>query len=401
MQSPPSLPSGSGIVDRSSHTPRPAPAAAGSPTPSGKSSVRRTALASIALLVVAAVVVAVVLALKHFVAESAAAGNAGHGEPPEFVESAVARTQSFARATTAIGTVRALQSINLQNELAGTVRSVGLKTSQVVEAGAVLVELDVAVEQAEQLSLEAEARLAESMLKRMEQAEKNQGASAADVDRARAEHDKTIANVERIKALIERKRIRAPFRARVGMVDLHVGQYLEPGTILTTLQGVDEAVHIDFAVTQEAATRLAVGNDIEVTSGEQVAKATIVAMDARVESSTRNMWIRALLSGTKPLPAPGASVRVRVPVEVAHEVVVVPVSALRRGPSGDHVFVLEKAADGALRSKARHVTSGAPLGDDIVIAKGLAVGERVATTGSFKLREGALIHDTSATPTKQ
>jgi len=363
----------------------------------------RSPLAKIAASVVLILVVVGIGAGIWFVKQrgKAAASAQPHPEMAFAVESAVASTKTYARSTTAIGTVRALQSIDLKNELAGTVRQVQLKSGEVVDAGTVLVELDIAVETAELAALEAEAKLAGSLLARTEQALKDQGASAADVDRARAEHDRAAANVARTKALIEQKRVRAPFKARVGMVDLHVGQYLVPGTTITTLQGVDDAVHIDFSVTQEAATTLAVGGEVEVSIGERSAKAKIVAMDARVESATRNMWIRALLQGLQPLPAPGASVRVRVPVEAPHEVVVLPVSALRRGPGGDYMWSLEKAPDGKLRAKTRRVTTGAVLGDEVVVVKGVEVGDRVAALGSFKIpAEGVLVDDKSQ-PAKQ
>lgn len=358
------------------------------------------ALSGVLLILVVCALGGALYYLKNGKDAAAAALAAQQPEWADSIESAVARTVPHARSTTAIGTVRALQSINLQNELAGTVRQVHLNAGDVVDAGTLLVELDVAVETAELAALEAEAKLAASLLARTEQAEKDQGASAADVDRARAERDKAMANVARTKAVIEQKRVRAPFRARVGMVDLHPGQYLVPGTVITTLQGVDEAVHIDFSVTQEAAATLAVGGDLQVTIGDRVANAKIVAIDARVESATRNMWVRALLKGAQPLPAPGASVRVRVPVEALHDVVVVPVSALRRGPGGDYVFALEAGPDGSLRSKTRRVTTGAVLGDDIVIASGLATGDRVAAVGSFKLHENGLVIDKSQ-PSKQ
>ncbi|MCA8955066.1 MAG: efflux RND transporter periplasmic adaptor subunit, partial [Planctomycetes bacterium] len=262
----------------------------------------------------------------------------------------------------------------------------------VVEPGTLLVQLDVTVEEAELKALEAEARLAASMLSRMQKAMGYQGASAADVDRARAEHDKTLANVARVKALIERKRLRAPFRARVGMVDLHKGQYLEAGTAVTTLQGVANAIHIDFAVTQEAASTLQTGTAVRVTfvGRNTPAVAKIVAIDARVEAATRSTWVRAELEGGV-LPPPGASVRVQTPVEPLHDVLIVPVSSLRRGPAGDHVFVLANGKDGKLRATQRRVKGGAMLGDEIVIHSGLKEGEQVASTGSFKLREGVLV----------
>lgn len=355
--------------------------------------VRRT-VASVLLILVVVGATFGLAAWKKNHNEASAAAAAAQPEMPWPVEAAEVRTRPFARSTTTIGTVRALQSITLRNELPGTVHTVALQTGALVEAGALLVELDVTVEQAELNALEAEARLAETMLGRMDQAMKSQGASAADVDRARAQHDMALANVERTKALIERKRVRAPFKALVGMVDLHKGQYLEPGTEITTLQGVDAAVHVDFAVPQDTAARLQVGGEVEIgTAGhDQPLKAKIVAIDARVESATRNTWIRALLTGNGQIPRPGASVRVRTPVEAQHEVSVVPVSALRRGPDGAYVYAVVTAPDGKLRADLRRVTAGTTLGDEVVIADGVKAGERIVTTGSFKLQPGFLLN---------
>ena len=364
--------------------------------------VRRT-LASLLLLGATAGIAFGLMTWKSGNLAAAASAASQQPEPSETVEAAEARTRPHARTTTAIGTARALQSITLRNELPGTVQHVAMQPGEIVKADSVLVELDVSVEQAELAALEAESRLAASMLGRMEQALKEQGASAADVDRARAEHDKALANVARTKALIERKRLKAPFDARVGMVDLHKGQYLEPGTQITTLQSVDQSIHIDFAVTQDIAAMLRLGDQIEVVSGGRTlpSQAKLVAIDARVEAATRNTWIRALLAGQGTLPQPGASVRVQLPVEAVHDVLVVPVSALRRGPGGDHVFVLAPDKDGKTRAHMRRVASGSTIGDEVIVKEGVAPGDRVATTGSFKLREGVLVNVAAATTQPQ
>jgi len=324
---------------------------------------------------------------------AAAAAAGAHGEQPESIGATTVESRPYTRTSTAIGTVRALRSITLRNELAGTVRKVELRTGKIVEQDELLVELDVAVEQAQLAALQAESRLAETMLGRMERALEQQGASAADVDRARAERDMAVANVERLEAIIEQKRLRAPFKAKVGFVDLHVGQYLQPGTEITTLQGIDDALHVDFAVTQEVARHLDVGVpiDVVIAPGSDAVQAEIVALDARVDVETRNTWVRAELRGVQPQPQPGSSVRVRMPVSAPRDVCVVPVSALRRGPAGNSVFVLAPDSFGAMRSHERRVRSGAVLGDLVVIEEGLTAGEQVATTGSFKLREGALV----------
>ena len=328
-------------------------------------------------------------------------------EPVSAVTVAESRTRPHQRTTTAIGTVLALQSVTLRNELAGTVREVRLTPGEVVEVGALLVAQDVSVEEAELRALQAQSALAETMLGRMQRASESHGASAADVDRARAERDVAQANVARLAAVIARKTIRAPFRARVGLADVHPGQYLNEGTQLTTLQGVDPAVHVDFAVAQDVAAALRVGQAVEVNAiGDSRAySAAIVALDSRVDPVTRNALVRARLEGDA-LPSPGSSVRVRVPVGPELDAVTVPVSALRKGPTGDHVFVVGPDEQGKSRGgrgagggggvgggggRGGGGESGPMLGDEIVIVGGLASGEQVAAAGSFKLFDGMLV----------
>jgi len=107
--------------------------------------------------------------------------------------------------------------------------------------------------------------------------------------------------------------------------------------------------------------------------------------------------VRARISGTKDLPSPGASVHVRVPLGVTSEAVAVPATALRKGPGGDHVWVLAADEGGTFRAHERAVSSGPLVGDSVLILKGLKPGEQVAASGSFKLREAAKVQATPVT----
>jgi membrane fusion protein (multidrug efflux system) len=315
-------------------------------------------------------------------------------EPVEVVADALATTREHRGSATAIGTVLATRSITLRNEMAGTVRSVRLRPGEVVEAGTVLVALDVSVEAAELRALEARAELAEATLSRMQRLAERRAVSAIELDNASAERDVARAEIERTRAVIARKMIRAPFRARVGISDVHPGQFLEAGTLLTTLQGVERAANVDFAVAQDVAAGLRAGDPVDVFAGPvegEPIEARIVAVDAKVDPTSRNATVRARIERADDALAPGASVRVRVPVGAPRMAVAVPVSALRRGPGGDHVFVLEAAEEGRTRAHVRPVEAGAVLGDEVLIVDGLEGGERVAAAGSFKLREGVLV----------
>src|SRR5690606_13719047 len=299
---------------------------------------------------------------KHAALEAQRALGAEEQEPVESVRAARAALLAHRPTTTAIGTVLALRSITLRNELPGTVREVHLAPGAIVEPGDVLVALDVSVEEAELEALRARAALAETLYQRAESLNAERALSDEELDRAIAERDVARADVARVNAIIERKTIRAPFRARVGLADLHPGQYLNEGSVLTTLQGVDDAVHIDFDVPQQVAAALEVGERVTVTSraGRDSVEAEIVAVDARIDPSTRNAAVRARLDGAGTL-APGASVRVEVPSGPAEQVVTVPATAVRKGPAGDHVFVLVREVGGTARARLRSVETGPML----------------------------------------
>src|SRR5262245_7057204 len=113
--------------------------------------------------------------------------------------------------------------------------------------------------------------------------------------------------------------------------------------------------------------------------------------DALIDPTTLNAVVRARIDGAASAPSPGSSVRVRVPVGAPRKAVAVPVSALRKGPGGDQVFVIAQDKDGRNRARVQQVESGAMFGDEVVIHAGLTAGEQVAASGSFKLREAALV----------
>lgn len=346
-------------------------------------------------LVLLATVAGTAVALAGWKQHSLMAAEAASANQPEYselVSAAFVQASEYRPSTIAVGTVLALRSVTVSNEVAGTVRHASLHPGEIIEAGSVLLALDVSVEQAELKAQQAKARLADTRLQRLQQLHGDNAVSQDDVDRAMAERDVAHAEVERLKAIIERKTIRAPFRARVGISDVHVGQYLNAGTPVTTLQSVSDAVHIDFQVTQQVAAQLRKGQLVELLSGSDATQAArIVAIDSRIDPVTRNATIRARIDQREFIGAPGGSVKVRVPVGDAQQVVSIPVTGLRKGPAGDHVFLLAKDDKGQLRAKQQFVRIGPMQGDAIIILDGLQEGDQIAASGSFKLHDAIAV----------
>jgi membrane fusion protein (multidrug efflux system) len=266
--------------------------------------------------------------------------------------------------------------------------------------------------------------LASSELQRTTQAVEAKAAAASALDRARAELEQAQARLSQMEAgvakaeaateqakaksrqlqvLIEKKTLKAPFRARMGIRSIHPGQYLAENTKVVDLQGIADTTYLDFAIPQDEAWRVKPGMIVPARSETLGTIALHVqAVDATVDRSTRNVRIRTIVDNAQEKLRPGTFVDVEVPMGEPSTRLLVPAVAVRRSSYGDHVFVsVPGEKPGELRAKQRFVKVGAGVGADLVIEDGLKEGERIATAGAFKLRDGALIIPTGQGPTGQ
>ncbi len=356
----------------------------------------------IALIAIAGLV-AFLGAYKYWRVSSMIAAAASFAEPAEAVEVAVARPITWQAQASAAGTIVARQFVTLSNELAGTIAAVGFQSGQIVEAGQVLLELDTRTERAELRSAAADIELARLTAERTTRLAEQHAGTQAEVDRARAQLAQAEARRDVVATTIARRILRAPFRGRIGLRDVHPGQYLAEGTELTTLESVEDSVFVDFRLPQEIAAQLAPGAPVQLAGAALRARtaAVVRAVDARADEASRTVRVRAEAAGLGAEVKPGTFVDVTVASAASQAVLAVPLAAVRRAAYGDHVYVIGTAGSdgGGLRAEQRFVQTGPVVGKDIVILKGLAAGERVATEGSFKLSQGSLVR--IATPEKQ
>jgi membrane fusion protein, multidrug efflux system len=314
-------------------------------------------------------------------------------EPREAVEAVRARRGEWAASTRAVGTVVALRQVEIRNEIAGTVVEVGFASGDIVEAGQILVRLDTSQERASLAAAQAEARLAQVVFDRRSRLRPGDVVSVLDLDRAREELAATTARVSGLEAGIAKKTLAAPFRARVGLTDLQPGAYLDEGTSIAMLQGVDSDAYVDFSLPQDMAAAIRPGVLVSL-AGPQIpggsVSAEIVAEDASVDANNRAVRFRAIARGLGEQLRPGAFVDVVAVTAPPRPALLVPLTAVRRAPYGEHVFVLVDE-DGQSRARQRVVQTGPVQGTDIVVTEGLAEGELIAGAGSFKLRDGLLV----------
>lgn len=332
--------------------------------------------------------------------KSAQAAAEASPEPMEAVATVRARKGEWSATTRAIGTMVAVKQLEIRNELAGTISEIGFTSGGIVETGQLLIQFDVRQERALLAAAEAEATLAQQNLERREGLKSSPAFSGQEIDKARAEFSAATARAKSLEVAIEKKRIVAPFKARIGITDLQPGTYLEVGTLIGRLQGVHADAYIDFALPQDSAAALKPGSTVTITGAGLAggtATANIVAVDDSIDGSSRAVRFRAVASGLGDTLRPGAFLDVVAVTSQPRETVMVPLTAVRRSPDGQHVFVIVDE-QGKLRARQRAVQTGVVQDDDIAVEKGLNVGDLIAASGSFKLRDGLAIQPDAASP---
>ncbi len=321
--------------------------------------------------------------------------------PPEQAISVILKNSTmveYRHNTTVIGTIISPKSIMLSNEIAGTVVSIDFESGDTVDKDKILVELDASVEKAQLQSANAKLKMAKSTLSRTRLAANNRAVSELEVEEADTAFTQAQAEISQLQAIIAKKTLTAPFKARIGLRNTHPGQFLPSGSQIGMLQSIDDFVNVDFMVPQNAADFIEIGNEVKLIDGSTSYVATISAIDAQSDRSTRNLMVRAKLQPIPPQLLPNDSVRVLVEYGPLLSTSAVPVEAVRHAPMKSFVYVAEEDREGKLRARERQVTVGQMIGESFSILSGLEPGTSVVKDGSFKLRDGALIAESVLPP---
>lgn len=366
------------------------------------------------LLVVVALAGIKFLQISHLMAFGAQMEQAG--PPPEAVGVAVAQEQTWERTLQAVGTVSSPQTVEIRNEVAGTVKRIAFNSGAEVKAGALLVELDADMERSQLKAARARRDLAKVTLERSRRLMSAGAISRAALDQATSEFTAAQGEVSSLEAQVDKKTIRAPFAGRLGIREVSVGQVLNVGTRITVLDAVGGGF-VDFSLPQEDAAKVAPGTPVRVTlraAPERTLAGEVVATAPTVNPTTRNLGLRARvegLSNTRSALKPGTFVEVTLVMPQKLTAVVIPATAVVHAPYGDSVFVIEEKKPGTpgldrtpdgrqvFIARQQFVRLGPPRGDFVAVLQGLKAGVRVVSAGAFKLRNNApVVIDESPQP---
>ena len=327
-------------------------------------------------------------------------GGAGGGKSaPVMVETQVVATRALADDVSAVGSLVSNESVVLRPEVSGRIEAIRFRDGEPVQRGAVLVELDAAVQRAELQQARANLTLAEADFSRTQDLFGRKFVSRSSLDDARAKLEVARAGVALAQARLARMQIRAPFDGVVGIRSVSPGDFVKDGDALINLEDI-ATLKLDFRLPELYLDRVRPGQTLELSSdvlpGERFA-ATVEAIDPLVDAEGRAVRLRASLDNPDMRLRPGVFVRVRLILAERGEVAMVPEAALVPAP-GDVQFVY-RVADGKVQRV--NVRTGQRRDAMVEIVDGLQPGMVVVTAGQLKLRDGADVKVAAASAAPQ
>ena len=376
----------------------------------------------VVMLVVLGVVLGGYFGFQQFKAKMIHQFLASMANPPQTVSTVTATTQTWQPAVEAVGSLRAVNGAALSLEVGGVVDQIGFQSGEDVQAGQVLLRLRADDDTAKLAALEASASLAQVNYDRDMRQLHAQAVSQSVVDTDNFNLKNARAQAEEQRAELAKKTLRAPFAGHLGIRAVDLGQYLNPGTAVVTLEALDP-LFVDFSVPQQALNRVEVGQAVTAkvdTFPGQSFQGKIIAVSPSVDTDSRNVQMRASLPNPDHRLLPGMFATIDIAAGAPQQWITLPQTAITYNPYGSTVYLVEHAGDAGpaqpaggaaqtggtaqasgaaqaggaapkLVARQVFVTTGETRGDQVAVLTGVKQGDVVVSAGQVKLRNGSTV----------
>ena len=306
--------------------------------------------------------------------------------PPMPVKAVAAKLAPAIDEVTAVGTMRADESVTLRPEIAGRIGEIRFQEGASVARGAVLVRLDQSELAAVLASSKAQAALEQQRLERSEDMFKKGFIAQQALDEQRANRLRAQAKVHEDEARLAKTELRAPFPGVMGLRQVSEGAYVAAGTDIARLEKIDQ-LKVDFRVPESFVGRLKAGQALKLqvdAYAERSFPGHVYAIETAVDEATRTVLVRARVANPELRLRPGMFARVQAQIGVREKAVWIPEAAIV--PRGQDSFVFRVAEGRAALVKVR---TGVRKVGEVEITEGIAAGDLVVTEGNQRIGPGS------------
>jgi membrane fusion protein, multidrug efflux system len=360
-------------------------------------------------LIIVALLLAVVLGglyeFNRFRTQAIASFFAHNKPPPAQISAVVVKNQSVPHFAPGIGSITAVHQVTVNPEVGGRVTKIFFEPGQTVKAGDPLVQLNDAPDRGDLANYQAQAKLAEINLARSKLLIKRQFTPQETVDQNQSQLEQMDALIQKTNAVIAQKLIRAPFSGQLGIRQIDLGQYLNPGAPIVTLTDLS-MLYVNFTLPSQIRSQISVGQRVNVTSDAFLGRsfaAKITTIEPQLSPDTRTIQVQATMPNPDDALSPGMFVNAAVILPAQPDMIVVPETAVEYTLYGDSVYVIRQDGKDAkgnpiLKAVRTPVKTGARWDDKVAILSGLKPGEKIVAAGQIKVQNGAQVAITGSPP---
>ncbi|WP_336365759.1 efflux RND transporter periplasmic adaptor subunit [Marinobacter sp. C2H3] len=349
----------------------------------------RTASRFVIVIVLLGVVLGGIFGYKFYTIKQQMAAMS-QPQPPAIISAVDAQKESWTPSLKSVGSVEAINGVEVANEVAGVIESINFESGDTVKKGDVLVRLNADIDEAALRTRRAEAQLAQQEFKRVSDLLPKRAVSQSQYDEAKANLDAAKARVSEAEATLSKKVIRAPFDGTLGIRMVDQGEYIATGTPIVEINMLDP-IYVDYTVSEKNLPDVDTGYPVRATVAavpNQTFGGKVSAVNTSVNPETRTVRIRATLTNPDLKLRPGMFATVQTQQPRDNEVVTLPRTAVSYNTYGDYVFAVVKDDKGDQIVKRRTVTTGETRDGRVAILSGLEAGETVVSKGLLRLRAG-------------
>ena len=331
---------------------------------------------------------------------------AANKPPPAQISAVVATSEVVPHYASGVGSLAAVHQVTITPEVGGRVTEIDFEAGAVVKAGDKIIQINDAPDRGDLANYQAQERWAQVSLQRAQALAARQYGPQTDVDSSTNQLGQAQAMIQKTQAIIAQKNIRAPFAGKLGMRQVDLGQYLNPGAPVVTLTDLS-MLYVNFTLPSQITSQIKVGQKVDVTAdafpGRKFA-ATVTTIEPQISASTRTINIQATMPNPDQLLLPGMFINAAVVLPDDAPVVVLPETAVDYTLYGDSVYVLRPGsatgADGkpVLTAHRTAVKTGLRWDDKVAVLSGVKAGDEVVAAGQIKVQDGAAVTVTGNPP---
>ncbi|WP_461113301.1 efflux RND transporter periplasmic adaptor subunit [Spirosoma jeollabukense] len=315
----------------------------------------------------------------------AAGGKGGPGGGgPSTISGFVVALQRIREDIVSSGSLLAAEQVDIYPEISARITELNIQEGQPVAKGALLVKLFDTDLRAQLQKLQAQADNARRTEERNKQLLERGGISQQEYDIVTTNLRSSLADIDLVKANLQRTEIRAPFSGVIGLRNVSMGAVVSPSTLIARLQQIS-SLKLDFSIPEKYGQAVHNGSMISfmVDGDSQPSQAVVYAIEPGVEEQTRNLRIRARVNNASTRFRPGAFARVTLTIQ-NDQSLVVPTQAVIPQTRTNQVIVVKNG-----KAVFKDVKTGLRTAGSIQILSGLQIGDTVATTGLLFIKPDA------------